>query len=95
VVGNKSGVVPSEIARGTTYWAILSVGSDSGYHKTCADFACNIDFDGSETRVDEFGSVEAVVNKRLKGGAVWRAVRRKRGQRTAELDACRVVSGSG
>ena len=48
VVGNKSSAVPSEIARGTTYRAILALGSDSGYYKTCADFACNIDFDGSE-----------------------------------------------
>jgi hypothetical protein len=57
VVGNKSSAVPSEIARGTTYRAILALGSDSGYYKTCADFACNIDFDGSDARVDEFGSV--------------------------------------
>jgi hypothetical protein len=30
VVGNKSSAVPSEIALGTTYWAILSLGSGTG-----------------------------------------------------------------
>ena len=41
-------LVPAEIQPGTYRAAIKPNWADSGYYKVCADYACDIDFDGSD-----------------------------------------------